>query len=86
MYNTYYAYLLTQAKYDLLLLTERNKAYPCTNFTFENNYNAFPFDAFTFGFSLAGSKKNRKAQKYILNESGIVSGQSALVELPGLNP
>jgi hypothetical protein len=82
MYNTYYAYLLTQAKYDLLLLTERNKAYPCTNFTFENNYNAFPFDAFTFGFSLAGSNKNRKAQKYIQYIDQVFTKDTILFQLP----
>jgi hypothetical protein len=49
-YNALYEYLLNQAKNDLALVSGTNVLYP-SYCSFENNYNAFPFETLNVGFS-----------------------------------
>lgn len=81
-YNTMYAYLLNQAKYDLLLQSDKGKQYACSYYAFENNYNAFPFDAMTIGFTIEGKKRYRHAQQQIQYIDHVFTQDTILFQLP----
>ena len=48
-YNTYYEYLLNQAKNDFILFKGTSPEYP-VYYAFENNYNVFPFETINIGY------------------------------------
>jgi hypothetical protein len=50
-YNIYYEYLLNTAKNELYLRTADKINYP-VYYSFENNYNAFPFETINVGYAL----------------------------------
>lgn len=58
-YNTYYEYLLNRCKDDLNLLVQGTILYPIS-YSFENNYNAFPFETINVGYKYdLRNKRNR---------------------------
>jgi hypothetical protein len=56
-YNTYYEYLLNRCKENLVLKNGNELAYP-VYYSFENNYNAFPFETINVGYRLKPLHKN----------------------------
>lgn len=58
-YNLFYEYLLNGAKNDLLLVSGTDVSYP-VSYSFENNYNAFPFEIINVGYSSEVSGKKRR--------------------------
>lgn len=61
-YNTYYEYLLNRCKEDLLLYWKGEILYP-VSYSFENNYNAFPFETINVGYKYDLNKKRNKRMK-----------------------
>jgi hypothetical protein len=59
-YNSYYEHLLNGAKNELFLLTGNQISFP-VYYSFENNYNTFPFETINVGYALPkASKKSNK--------------------------
>jgi hypothetical protein len=58
-YNTYYEYLLNGAPGDLQFIDGKETFYP-VSYSFENNYNAFPFETINAGFRYDFRRSRRK--------------------------
>jgi len=65
-YNTYYEYLLNRALNDLQLIDNGAILYP-VSYSFENNYNAFPFETINVGYriDLRQARKKKHALKMV---------------------
>jgi hypothetical protein len=59
-YNTYYEYLLNGAPEDLQLIDNGTVLYP-VSYSFENNYNVFPFETINVGYRYAPKKHKRRS-------------------------
>lgn len=55
-YNTLYEYLLNSARNEIYLQTSGAITYP-VSYSFENNYNAFPFETINVGYHIRPKKK-----------------------------
>ena len=55
-YNTYYEYLLNGAKNEIYLQSAKSISYPIS-YSFENNYNVFPFETINVGYRTPDRKK-----------------------------
>ncbi len=74
-YNVLYEYLLNQAKNDLVLISGNSIAYP-VYYSFENNYNAVPFETINVGYdisSMAHKSKKRGVSMRLLYMDKIFS-------------
>ena len=59
-YNIYYEHLLNGAKNELYLLTRDQIIFP-VYYSFENNYNAFPFETINVGYVLPKATRKNNA-------------------------
>ncbi len=55
-YNTYYEYLLNGCKNEIYLNAGGRISYP-VSYSYENNYNAFPFESINVGYTISKRKK-----------------------------
>lgn len=58
-YNTLYEYLLNSCKNEIYLQNGKNISYP-VSYSFENNYNAFPFETINVGYHISRKSSNCK--------------------------
>jgi len=58
-YNIRYEYLLNSAKNELYLEDAKGITYP-VSYSFENNYNAFPFETINVGYQVGHLKKGTR--------------------------
>lgn len=63
-YNIYNEYLLNGVKNEIYLQTGTNINYP-VYYSFENNYNAFPFETINVGYKLTHKKKDHNEPKLV---------------------
>jgi hypothetical protein len=63
-YNIYYEYLLNSCKNELSLQSAKHVAYP-VSYSFENNYDAFPFETINVGYRIGRSKKESYKLVYV---------------------
>lgn len=73
-YNTYYEYLLNRCKENLVLRNGSELFYP-VYYSFENNYNAFPFETINVGYRL---KRTRKEKALTLQYTDLVFAHDTL--------
>jgi len=75
-YNTYYEYLLNRAVNDLQLIACGTIMYP-VSYSFENNYNAFPFETVNAGYRF--SNRSGKCRELELRYTDRVFAQDTIV-------
>ncbi len=56
-YNIQYEYLLNTCKNEIILNGKKTVSYP-VSYSYENNYNAFPFESINVGYAVAAKKQS----------------------------
>jgi hypothetical protein len=78
-YNICYEYLLNRCKDDLHLYDHGKVLYPIA-YSFENNYNAFPFETINVGYRYdLNKRKNRHMQGLVLEYADRVFAKDTIV-------
>jgi len=77
-YNTYYEYLLNGAAQDLLLVDRGQILYP-VSYSFENNYNAFPFETINVGYRYGRQPRRPKKRDLKMIYTDRVFAQDTIV-------
>lgn len=75
-YNQYYEYLLNHTKEDITMTAKGTLLYPVA-YSFENNYNAFPFETINVGYRFA-TTKNAHAKALVLTYDDKVFGRDTV--------
>jgi|GEM_PF-4592264 len=66
-YNSNNEYLLNGAKNDIMLLIKGQYIYPLY-YSFENNYNSFPFETINLGYSISRQQKRSAVQLVFIDK------------------